>query len=155
MVTVDPISLAARRKEIAEQIARLKQEGDELDIALRVLERYGAASSKGTEYRASAAEVEATAAAVNGAPRPSGTPTNFEMLQFVLASAEKEGRDGLTANEVVEAIRERYWPGLTSHQILPSIYGFKKAGRVKKTAAGKFKRIKKSEGPEAETAEPS
>ena len=61
----------------------------------------------------------------------------------------------LGASEVVEAIRQRYWPGLTGPQILPSIYRFAKEKRVKKTADGKFKRIKKSEGSDAGASEPS
>ena len=63
----------------------------------------------------------------------------------MLASAEKDGKDGLTAAELVQAIGARYWPGLIGEQILPSIYQFAKAGRFKKLANGKFKRIKKPE----------
>jgi hypothetical protein len=65
------------------------------------------------------------------------------MVELVLLDAEKEGRDGLTANEIVEQIRRRYWPGLIGKQILPSVYQFAKRGRLRKTASGKFKRIKK------------
>lgn len=76
------------------------------------------------------------------------------MVEFVLSSAEKEGRE-LTASEIVNEIRARYWPGLIGEQILPSIYGFAKQGRVRKTPTGKFKRIKRNDGPTGGTAEPS
>jgi hypothetical protein len=154
MLTIDPLALESRRKEIDEQIAALQQEANDIDAVLRVADRYKLVPAKGAEYRASAAEIDAQGN-VDGTPRPSGTPTNFEMLKFVLESAEKDGRDGLTASELIEAIRQRYWPGLAGQQILPSIYRFAKEGRVKKTPAGKFKRIKKLEGSDAGTSEPS
>ena len=75
--------------------------------------------------------------------RPKGTPTNFEMADFVLVDAEKQGNDaGLTGNELVQAIAARYWPGLIGPQILPSIYQFAKIGRLK-LSGGKFKRVHK------------
>jgi hypothetical protein len=147
MVTVDPAKIAARRQEIGEEIARLQREADELDIVLKVLPRLAL-----EEVQENIAEDILDPSL---SPRPSGTPTNFEMVELVLLSAEKEGRDGLTASEIVEEIGRRYWPGLIGKQILPSIYQFAKKGRFKKTPSGKFKRIKKIEGSEAEAAEPS
>jgi hypothetical protein len=70
------------------------------------------------------------------------------MAEFVLSSAEKEGHDGLTANELIQAIAARYWPGLIGPQILPSIYQFAKVGRLK-LSGGKFKRVHKKETGEA------
>jgi hypothetical protein len=67
------------------------------------------------------------------------------MAELVLADAEKEGKDGLTANEIVQAIAARYWPGLIGPQILPSIYKFAKDQRLRKTPGGKFKRVKKDD----------
>jgi hypothetical protein len=72
----------------------------------------------------------------------------------VLADAEKDGKDGLTANEIVQAIAARYWPGLIGSQILPSIYKFAKYDRLRKTPGGKFKRLKKVVG-ETNSASPT
>ncbi len=130
-------AIEAREKKIAEEITALQKEADELATAKRVLSRLNG---------------EAADSADRGAPRPSGTPKNFEMMEMVLARAEKDGKDGLTAAEIVNEIRAHYWPGLVGEQILPSIYAFAKKGRVRKTSNGKFNRIK---GPTAGAAEPS
>jgi hypothetical protein len=90
-------------------------------------------------------------------PRPPGRPTNFEMAEAALSNAEKDGKDGLTANELVDAIRALYWPGLVGTQILPSLYAFAKNGRLRKTSGGKFKRIRRNdriEGGAGDGAEP-
>jgi hypothetical protein len=138
------IFVEVRLQEIAQQIAALQKEADELEIAKRVFQRFaGGGAVAATDDVSSKPK-----------PRPVGIPTNFDMVELVLSSAEKEGKDGLTAAEVVQAIAARYWPGLVGEQILPSIYGFAKNGRLKKLASGKFKRIKKNEGPANESAEP-
>lgn len=121
-----------RLQEITEQMARLQKEADELETAKRVFERFNGGTP---------------ADAGRGKPRPDGIPTNFEMAEFVLSIAEKDGKDGLTGAELVQAIAARYWPGLVGEQILPSIYQFAKNGRLRKLASGKFKRVKKNEGP--------
>jgi hypothetical protein len=123
-----------RMREIAAELDRLQKEADELAIAKRVLERL-----EQQPFAAGPVDKEEP----EGKPRPKGTPTNFEMAEFVLANAEKEGKDGLTASELVQAIAARYWPGLVGHQVLPSIYKFAKEGRLHKTPGGKFKRNKR------------
>lgn len=45
--------------------------------------------------------------------------------------------------------------GLMSAQVSAPIYNMARKGRFKKTASGKFKRVKKIEGSEALAAEPS
>ena len=80
-----------------------------------------------------------------GPRRPSGAPTNFEMVDMILASAEKEGKDGLTVTEIISEMRRRYWPGLKDVQVSAPIYAFARNGRFEKTSAGKFKRIKRPE----------
>ena len=56
------------------------------------------------------------------------------------------GLTELTAKELSDTIRTRFWPGLISEQIMPSVYGFVKDKRLRKTEGGKFKRIKQSAG---------
>ena len=121
-------ALEARRREIAAQIAKLQAEEDELAVAERVLRRLAGTAGVKTPVPI-------------GAARPSGAPTTFEMADMVLASAEKEGKSGLFAGELVEAIRNRYWPGLVSQQIMPMIYQMARDGRLHKTPDGKFQRV--------------
>lgn len=130
--------ITAREKEIAEAIERLKQEANDLAIARRVFEKYsGEPINKVLNVNGHLLKLPA------GQPRPQAAPTTFEMTEAVLESAEREGKDGLTGKELVDGIRTKFWPGLVSHQVLPTIYGFVKNERLHKTAGGKFKRIKK------------
>ena len=136
---LDINQISAREKEIAESIERLKQEASELAIARRVFEKYsGEPTLKTISVNGKSISIPA------GKPRPTGAPTTFEMTEAVLESAEKEGKDGLTSKELVDGIRTKFWPGLVTHQVLPTIYGFVKNERLHKTAGGKFKRIKKA-----------
>jgi hypothetical protein len=122
-------AIEARRRELADEIAKIQAEDEELAVAERVLRRLA-----GTEGAKASVSI--------GAPRPSGAPKTFEMVDMVLASAEKEGKDGLHTPELVEAIRKRYWPGLVAQQIMPMVYQMARDGRFHKTPGGKFKRLK-------------
>jgi hypothetical protein len=139
MMNSDHTKIEARQKEIDAEIARLQRERDDLDIAARVFKQLFGGLENGAPVKSKM-----------GPPRPDGTPTAFEMTTLILSSAEKAGKDGLSAKEIVDEIRKRYWPGIVGAQILPSIYQFAQNGRIHKTAKGKFKLIRnKEEGPEA------
>lgn len=113
-------AIKSRQREVKLEIARHQKEADELDITLRVLSRFSPADSEsGTKL---------------GPPRPDGIPTLFKMVETVL----DEAAGGLTGRQIVEVIGEKYWPGVRGQQILPSIYGFSKQGRLKKTDTGQF-----------------
>jgi hypothetical protein len=148
MSAADIQAIDARQKAISGQIADLQKEMEELTIAKRVLLRLETPVDKIVRELV----VEPGRA---GKPRPSGTPTNFEMMDHVLADAERNGKDGLLVGEIVDAIRARYWPGLVSEQITPSIYQFASQGRFKKSANGKFRRVKKIEDSTEKSAESS
>jgi hypothetical protein len=78
------------------------------------------------------------------------------MIDMILKSSEREGKSGLTANEIVEQIGSRYWPGVAGPQILPVIYQFARQGRICKISAGKFKSLHKGyEGSDALEAQSS
>jgi hypothetical protein len=125
--------IEARKKEIAQSMSAMQRELEDLEAATRVLLRIqGHQEKTGTQIRILPRP---------GTKRPEGIPTTFEMVENVLEAAEKSGRDGLTAKELVDDIREAYWPGLKSPQILPIVYGFV-PDRLHKTPGGKFKRKK-------------
>jgi|SRR5271154_1943264 len=145
---LDSQAIENRLREIRETISALQGEADELEAALRVFERFSTPESPSKKNKDGKPKL--------GPARPKGIPTNFEMTEMVLKSSEREGRSGLTANEIVEQIRSRYWPGLTGPQILPVIYHFAKQERIRKTSGGKFKSVRKSnEGHNAVTVESS
>ncbi len=142
---IDPASIKAieaRKREIDEQIKGLTKESDELDVALRVLHRFNPtkAANGGVPKL--------------GPPRPTNTPTLFVMTTTVINDAVKAGKQGLTAKEIVEAIGRRFWPGVKTDQIQPSVYRFLNRGRLRKTD-GLFQVISlKEKGPE-QGSEPS
>lgn len=132
-MNLDLDQITAREKEIVRLIDALQKEANDLAVARRVFERFSGKSQD---------KEDALAA---GLPRPKGAPTTFEMVDFSLANAEKEGIDGLSSKELVSAIGAKYWPGVVPHQIMPTVYGFVKDNRLRKTPGGKFKRLKKAE----------
>ena len=142
-----------RQGEIAKEIARLQEELNEIEIALRVINRVPTDSHKPRK-------IETQEAPADGVPklgplRPSGCPSNFDMVDMILAGAEKEGKDGQTVSEVISEMRKRYWPGLKDAQVSAPIYAFVRNGRFRRLDKGRIARIKKAEGPAAVTAEPS
>lgn len=122
-------AIQARQREIQDEITRLQQEAEELLVAQRVFRRFS--SLKG--------EPESKL----GPSRPKGTPTLFEMVKQVINKAGS----GLSGREIVEEIGKDFWPGVQGPQILPSVYGFAKHDRLKKTKAGRFFTVKKNEAP--------
>jgi hypothetical protein len=126
--------IEARKKEIAKSMSAMQRELEDLEAATRVLLLFqGHQQETGVKLR--------VLPAPGTSKRPEGVPTTFDMTESVLEDAEKSGKDGLTAKELVEAIRDKYWPGLKSQQVLPIIYGFV-PDRLHKTSGGKFKRKK-------------
>src|SRR5438445_6741056 len=118
---LDADKIRARQKRIDEEIAKLQSEADELSVVLRVMERF---KEKPPDKSTKAGKEEKLP------PRPKGTPSTFEMVELVLASAEKGGKPALTSRELMDAIRANYWPGVQNKQILPSIFGFAKKKRL-------------------------
>jgi hypothetical protein len=145
---IDPHAIEKRQSEIRDNIANLEKEAAELDIALRVFKRFSVPEA--------AAENNGADVAKLGPRRPPGIPSNFQMAELILKDAEREGKTGLTAKEIVEKISARYWPGVADAQIMPAIYGFGRDGRIRKTASGKFKVVHRNdEGPDVVAPEPS
>lgn len=141
-------AIEKRLQEIREAISVLQGEADELAVALRVFERFSAPETLEKKDNAGLPKL--------GPPRPPGIPSTFEMTEMVLKSSEREGKNGLTANEIVEQIGKRYWPNIVGAQILPTIYKLAKDGRIRRTSSGKFKSVhKNNEGPDAAASEPS
>lgn len=140
---VDIAAIEKRRREIVEEIDRLKREMEELDMALRVISRFEA-----KDVEESAPE---PVAAKLGPVRPDGIPTNYDMAEVILRDAVNAGRRGLTAAEMVEEIGRRWWPGVQGPQILPIMYQFAKRGRLLKGEDGFFSIPLKEEAPSAAT----
>jgi hypothetical protein len=135
--------IEARQREIAKEIVLLQEESNELGIALKVIMRLEPDSSAVPEAPTETHTEDETPKL--GPPRPSGCPTNFQMVDMILASAEKEGKDGLTISELISEMRTRYWPGLKDVQVSAPIYSFVRQDRLRKTPGGKFKRIKQQD----------
>jgi hypothetical protein len=118
-----------RRSQIADEIARLQAEDNELQIALKILGKYtGLGSGAGPPSESKL-----------GPKRPPEIPNLFVMTTTVIKEAIEGGKQGLKGRDIVTAIGAKYWPGVKAEQILPQIYVFKKKGRLRKDASGFFK----------------
>lgn len=71
----------------------------------------------------------------NGAPRPSGIPTNFQMTFQVLSDGPEEG---MVASLVIEKIRDKWWPGVVFNQIGPEFYRYVNEGRIARDDHGRM-----------------
>lgn len=129
-------AIEARKQEIDEQIAALQKEAGELEVTLRVLQRF-AGGSDGAPHEGSKL----------GPPRPDGIPTLFDMAYEVIRDAELKGKKGLSVKDIVEAIGKRYWPGVRGQQISAPLYGMAKKGRFNKTSNGLFQTVRKDKAP--------
>jgi hypothetical protein len=130
-MNADLKTIQERRRKIAEEVARLQAEDEELEIALRVFGRYASSTKEAANGQADPRKL--------GPPRPEGTPSLFEMTETVIKAAIDAGKPGLTGREIVAEIGKRYWPGVKPSQILPPIYGFSKRGRLRKNSNGIFR----------------
>jgi hypothetical protein len=128
-------AMLERQREIAAEMERLAKEKEELDVAVRVLQRF-AISDKSNEPKL-------------GPPRPEGTPTLFKMTESVVRKAQEGGKEGLTAKEIVEEIGREFWPGVQPPQILPQIYQFAKKKRIAKTSDGIFQAAPRDDADES------
>lgn len=131
-------AVKARKKEIMLAIEDLQKEAHDLDVAIAVFNRFSPVLAKDTSSDDDSKL---------GPPRPPGVPTLFEMAYTVISDAEQRGKKGLTGKEVVEHIAKQFWPGLQGPQITPSLYGFAKKGRLRKTADGLFRTVRTKEAP--------
>jgi hypothetical protein len=123
----DVDSIRARQKRIFDEIEKLQKEFDELSVALRVLDRFTKAKPPDQPPKPAKAPKASRKALP---PRPKGIPSTFEMVEKILTEGEATGKPELTSRELMDQIREKYWPGVQNKQILPSIFGFGKAGRI-------------------------
>ena len=132
-MALDLENMRARQKRLNDEIVRLQKEADEIAIALRVFDKY---SEKPPD------KGKAKGSKPGLTQRPKGTPTTFEMVEMILTSEAKSGKETITTRELMDAIRAKYWPGVKNEQILPSIFGFAKNGRLQREGMA-WKTIKK------------
>ncbi|TIO04125.1 MAG: hypothetical protein E5X88_33195 [Mesorhizobium sp.] len=138
---IDLDKIDARLREIDALRASLAEEAEELQTVKRIAVKYGNASAE------IAVPADTSEEPRLGPPRPKGIPTLFHMTYEVLREAEGQGKSGLSGAEIVAAIGERYWPGLRNQQVMPSVYGFVKDGRLGKMQDGTFYTVRKDEAP--------
>lgn len=120
---------AERARLDAEAAARAKEE-EEIAIAERVIARLRAsgqaiptqAVEKVPEPATAPEDRAAKIPAANGSPRPEGIPTVPQMVTELLLEAEKIGKRGLRSTEIMAGINARWWPGVATNLIMPTVY---------------------------------
>ena len=74
--------------------------------------------------------------------KPPGTPTVLDMAFSVIATdAEPQGQMFMEAQDIVAAIRRRWWPTVKSNDIAPTLWRAAKEGRIYKTGT-RYARVK-------------
>jgi hypothetical protein len=125
---------AERARLDAEAAARAKEE-EEIAIAEHVIARLRANGEQRVPAPAEPASAwSATPApswsaggsakipAANGTPRPDGIPTVPQMVTILLQEAEQAGKPGLHSTEIMQAINDRWWPGVATNLVMPTVY---------------------------------
>ena len=138
------------------QVAKLRAEAAELEIAQRVLVRFGGEPGRERDERLGPAEsVGGAASAATETPRRRGTtkptdiPTTAEMIRALLNEHPK----GLSSLELTKLVASCWWPGVGQNAIGPAAWREWKAGRLGKRG-NKYKPASNESGSGAETPEP-
>jgi hypothetical protein len=141
---------------IEQRLRAIEKEAEELRAFLRLAPQYGKAGIL-LPAKPNAPAPKAVPASGKksklGPDRPSGIPTNYQMVELILKEAQAQGKPGLTVREIVQTIDKRYWPGIEDGQIMPSIYGFVKDTRLHKSESGIFSVAQKNTASSAEAKE--
>jgi hypothetical protein len=87
-----------------------------------LLNRYAATTGNAGLLTTAAHHQHPKVPALGGAPRPPNTPTVPHMMLALLLEAEKRGAKGLTSNEIMIGINDRWWPGVAVNLIMPTVY---------------------------------
>jgi len=136
------------------QVEELRAEAAELEIAQRVLARFGGELDREHENE----RIEPTenpAAPSSAAPRrrgttkPTGIPTTAEMIHTLV----NEHPRGLGPLDLTKLVASRWWPGVGQNAIGPAAWREWKAGRLGKRK-GKYVPASNERGSGAGTSEP-
>lgn len=139
--------IAQRTAELKAQLDSLMAEGNELDIAERVYQRFSTPPAVGGQL-----ERSPTAPTVNGAEEPEhhDAPTLPQMVHTILEEAKAAGRKGVDSKEILTVIQTRWKPEFTPENVRPTLWRLVKGGRLRKRGKIYSLPINPSEGiPEA------
>jgi len=134
MTEVTGSQIRSRFEEVTDLIDRhrlalvyLEKERDELEVALRVVDRFDERPDL------SAGLLEDVALATGG-KKPSSLPTVPEMIMEALVSDRDRGGAGLRPKDILRYIRETYWPDAPSDAVGPVAWRmWSKEGRIEKS----------------------
>ena len=137
-ITVERARLKQERQRIDADEAKLAAEESELAVAQRVFSRLSEAKPDAVDdtpdladrIRATLDMGEDISIPKNGSDRPRGIPTVPEMLDIILADAERAGKEGLVGRDLVVQIDKRWWRGVGWNDILPTAARLAKKNRL-------------------------
>ena len=146
MTTLIKLSLTSRpASAISPMKSRVsKRRSTELKTALKVLKQFSGNATEVETLESATDRNEEAQPSKLGPPHQADVRQTSKWCGMILSSAEKEEKRGLPIAEIIAEMRRRYWPGLKDVQVSAPIYGLARRGRFKKTAAGKFKRVKRN-----------
>ena len=122
---------------------RLEQEAQELDIAARVLNRLSPDETEQSKNY--------TPPWTKPGKKPDGIPAMSDMIQTVLLAAEKDGIAELETQNIVNAIRIKWWPDAQNNDVAPVLWRQAKIGRLIKNGTRYRRNIENSAPSEGTT----
>jgi hypothetical protein len=153
MPGISDIQVRARLAEVVDLIGRhevalayLKQEHGELEIAVRVMDRFYERQSFGELLPPDRAAPEPDTG------KPAGVPTVPHMIAEVLSLRALLDGPGaaLAPKEILAEIRRLWWPDARTNDVSPILWRLAKEGRLAKT--GKTYSLPKEETPAVQPA---
>jgi len=114
--------LQAKIDEIKKQEAELNQEAVDLAVTERTLARL--------HNKPLPEDPHPIAKSHSG--KPKGLPTVAEMANIILREAEHKGIMALETQEIVEKVREKWWPEVTSNDVAPNLWRLARENRLVK-----------------------
>ena len=121
--------IQASIEKLEAKIAVLQAEQAEINIAQNVIDRLSGAKKKDLKLPLSHKKKRIRP---KGKERPEGIPTTPEMMRLAIIAANKEGKVGLSGQELYEVIGKQWWPGVDPNLIKPTAWRLEKEGRLGK-----------------------
>jgi hypothetical protein len=114
-------------------VAQLTQEEKELEVTLRVVERFDNRPSFDDLLAQAPQEVRAPPPSLVVHGKPENAPTMPNMIEEVLRRQVLFGLPGLKPKEITDKIRELWWPEAPTTSVSPIAWRMWRDGRLVKT----------------------
>lgn len=121
-------ALEIERAQLEKRVEAIKGEIEDLVATERVFDRIG----KAQDAQPAAQAEEPVKRGRRASKRPEGVPSNADMIVGALRAARERGARGLVASELMDVVRDLYWPEVPYSSIIPTASRLVKEARIAK-----------------------